>query len=110
MQGNTLHEPPRNVLSLNRPRRQELAGASGDSQQRRPLDPRNGHEAILKTMIKNRQDIAITFRNGEQVYGRISQFDNFTITIYPDDNDGMPETFFKHDIRSFTASTSRVKE
>lgn len=110
MQGNTLYEPSNNILSLNRPRRQELAGTSGESQRRRPLDPRNGHEAILKTMIKNRQDIAITFRNGEQVYGRISQFDNFTITIYPDDNDGMPETFFKHDIRSFTASTSRVKE
>lgn len=110
MQGNSYQETPRNVLSLNRARRRELQDGNVDSPQRRPLDPRNGHEAILKTMIKNRQEVAITFRNGEQVFGRISQFDNFTITIYPDDNDGMPETFFKHDIRSFTASTSRVKE
>lgn len=66
------------------------------------LDPRNGHEAILRTMIKKRQVAILTLNDGTTVAGRISQFDNFTITIYPEENDGMPETFFKHAISSFT--------
>lgn len=96
-----------NILSL-RPRDSQAYEAARSTS--KPLDPRNGHEAILRTLIKKKADIAITFRDGTQVYGRISQFDNFTITIYPDDNDGMPETFFKHDMRSFTQATSPAKE
>ena len=103
-----MQTPKSNVLSL-RPRVTEAYEAARSTGSK-PIDPRNGHEAILRTLIKKKAEIAITFRDGTQVYGRISQFDNFTITIYPDDNDGMPETFFKHDMRSFTQATSSVRE
>lgn len=87
-----------NVLQLNRERRNQ-----GNQQQpRREMDPRNGHEAILRTMIKKKARAVLVFNDGTSIVGRISQFDHFTITIYPDDNAGLPETFFKHGIRSFT--------
>lgn len=99
-----------NVLSL-RPRNnlQVLPVASNESI-RKPLDPRNGHEAILRTMIKKKAEMVLVLNDGTSVFGRISQFDNFTITIYPEDNGGMPETFFKHAIRSFTQASSPVRE
>ncbi len=95
----------RNILTLPRrePKVAELETA------KKQFDPKNGHEAILRTIIKKRADVVLTLNDGSAVYGRISQFDNFTITVYPDDNDGMPETFFKHSIRSFTQATSDAR-
>lgn len=87
----------RKVLHLNRPPR-----ANDQLKDRREFDPRNGHEAILRTMIKKRARAVLVLTDGTTVMGRVSQFDHFSITVYSEDNGGMPETFFKHGIRSFT--------
>lgn len=78
------------VLSLRKP-----LGLSA-----KPLDPRNGHETILRTLIKKRQNVTLRLLDGSEIDGRISQFDKFTITIWPTDGKG-PETFFKHSLASF---------
>lgn len=89
-------EPNRQVLHL-ASRRDDVENT------KKPFDPINGHEAILKTLIRNRSNVIIVLdKDGSSVVGRISQFDTTTITIYPEDNAGLPETFFKHAIRSFT--------
>lgn len=94
----------RKVLHLNNHRK------SGNNQQqgRREFDPHNGHEAILRTMIKKRSRAVLALTDGTTVVGRISQFDHFTITLYSEDNGGMPETFFKHGIRSFTCDPDQL--
>lgn len=95
------HEGSRNVLHLNRDRQTNVRYDT-NSQPRREIDPRNGHEAILRTMIKKKAKAVLYLTDGTSIAGRISQFDHFTITIYSEDNNDMPETFFKHVIRSFT--------
>lgn len=96
---NTQQDLQRPTLSLNGNRRVQIQkDLSG-----KPLDRNNGHEIILRSMIAKRQRITLTFvGGGECVTGRLSQFDKYTITIWPEDNDNKPETFYKHDIRSFT--------
>ena len=71
---------------------------------RKELDRDNGHEIILRTMISKRQRILLTFKDNTCVKGRISQFDRWTITVWLDEEHSKPETFFKHDIRSFTTA------
>lgn len=89
----------RSTLSLAHSRARQPM--SGEADQQAPQQS-FGHEAILKTIIKNRRIAILAFSNGEVVRGRLSQFDDETITIYPEDNGGIPETFFKHALRSFT--------
>lgn len=91
----------RKVLHLNQHRKG--GRVVQDTPPRREMDPRNGHEAILRTMIKKKATAILVLTDGTTIAGRVSQFDHFTITIYPEDNAGRPETFFKHGIRSFTS-------
>lgn len=67
----------------------------------KPLDPKNGHEAILRVLIKKRQLVLLKLMDGSEIRGHISQFDNYTITVYPEGGNG-PTTIFKHSLSSFT--------
>lgn len=79
---------------------------------RKSLDKRNGHEAILKGLITNKSLVLLKMSNGDSdVIGRVTQFDNFTITVMVQSFalgatpiDSHLETFFKHSIRSFCLS------
>lgn len=76
---------------------------------RKSLDKRNGHEAILKGLITNKSLVTLKMNGSAcDVVGRVTQFDNFTITVMVQSYDQGPipidshlETFFKHSIRSF---------
>jgi len=98
----------RETLSLTARRVQAVTADSSDTRleapARKELDRDNGHEIILRTMISKRQRILLTFKDNTCVKGRISQFDRWTITVWLDEEHSKPETFFKHDIRSFTTA------
>lgn len=66
-----------------------------------PMDDRCGHHIILKTMISKQTPMKVELMNGHKVFGTISQFDNYTITIRDEDENGMPRTIYKHAILSF---------
>lgn len=69
---------------------------------KKPLDKRNGHDTILKSMINKCQNIEIEFISGRpNAYGVITQFDNYTITVR--DDAGKHKTYFKHGIFCFHA-------
>lgn len=73
----------------------------------KPLDTRNGHETILKGFIIRRESIALNLMNGKTYNGRVTQFDNYTITIQLEtrhDGHGQLKTFFKHCIESFNTA------
>lgn len=85
-------QPSADVLTLHKRPSLSISGKA--------LDTRNGHETILRTLIKKRQNVTLRLLDGTEIDGRISQFDKFTITIWPTDGKG-PETFFKHSLVSF---------
>lgn len=60
-----------------------------------------GHELPLSSMIKNGYPAVLRLMSGENVYGVVTSFDKWTITIMPKEAK-WPETFFKHAIESFT--------
>lgn len=51
------------------------------SLKKKPQDYKNGHETILKTLIRDRSIVEVELTDGSDVRGRITQFDNYTITI-----------------------------
>lgn len=76
----------------------------GRSNNTKPLDTRNGHETILKGFIIRRESIALNLMNGKTYTGRVTQFDNYTITIQLERHEGQYKTFFKHCIESFNTA------
>lgn len=66
-----------------------------------PMDDRCGHHIILKTMISKQTRMKIDLMAGYAIYGPISQFDNYTITIRDEDEGDRPRTIYKHAILSF---------
>ncbi|UIS24606.1 hypothetical protein S21ZY_044 [Pseudomonas phage ZY21] len=48
---------------------------------KKPQDFKNGHLTILKTFIRNQTVIEIEFTDGTVQLGRVTQFDNYTITL-----------------------------
>lgn len=73
-----------------------------DKKNKKPLDTRNGHETILKGFIVRRETIALNLMNGKIHTGRVTQFDNYTITIQLET--GRLKTFYKHCIESFNTA------
>lgn len=69
---------------------------------KKPLDTRNGHETILKGFIVRRESIELNLANGKTYIGRVTQFDNYTVTIQKED--GQLKTFFKHCLESFNSA------
>uniref|UniRef100_A0AAU6W1A7 RNA-binding protein Hfq n=1 Tax=Pseudomonas phage Nican01 TaxID=3138540 RepID=A0AAU6W1A7_9CAUD len=49
--------------------------------QKKPQDHKNGHQVILKTFIRDKTVIEIEFTDGTVQLGRVTQFDNYTITL-----------------------------
>lgn len=68
----------------------------------KPMDHENGHEIILRTLIRHRTPTRFTLLSGEQVTGTVTQFDKTTITVRPTGSSGKPMTIFKHAIEAFT--------
>lgn len=48
---------------------------------KKPQDHKNGHQTILKTFIRDKTLIEIEFTDGTVQRGRVTQFDNYTITL-----------------------------
>jgi sRNA-binding regulator protein Hfq len=49
--------------------------------QKKPQDFKNGHQTILKTFVRDKTLIEIEFTDGIKQRGRVTQFDNYTITL-----------------------------
>lgn len=48
---------------------------------KKPQDFKNGHQVMLKTFIRDQTLIEIEFTDNTLQLGRVTQFDNYTITI-----------------------------
>lgn len=70
---------------------------------KKPLDTRNGHETILKGLITRREIVDLNLLNGKIFKGRVTQFDNYTITIQLEET-GKLRTFYKHCLESFNTA------
>lgn len=71
----------------------------------RPQDFKNGHQTILKTFIRDKTLIELELTDGSKKVGRVTQFDNYTITITPvGDTSTAHRTYFKSCINSFGAA------
>lgn len=79
---------------------------AGDQSKPKPMDHENGHEIILRTLIRHRTLTRFTLLSGEQITGVVSQFDKTTITVRPtgapNNAAGKPVTIFKHAIETFS--------
>lgn len=73
----------------------------GQDEQDRPHPKPVGHEMPLAAAIKNRWMMQLVFTDGAIVYGCISAFDKWTITVYLEGSDD-PITYFKHALKSFS--------
>lgn len=66
------------------------------------------HDIALKTCIQQGGKIQLTTLSGECFRGRLLSFDQWSITIMPDDA-AWPLTFFKGALESFTRIDKREK-
>lgn len=76
---------------------------------KKPLDKKNGHEFILKTCVIGKTPMIFNFTDGQEQFGRVTQFDNYTVTLMKTAADGTEiglETYFKHSIKSFSPETA----
>lgn len=64
-----------------------------------------GHELPLAAAIKNRWIMEFKLMDGTYVYGSVSAFDKWTITIYPEGATD-PITYYKQALQSFTKASS----
>lgn len=60
----------------------------------------SGHEVPLASAIKHRTLMRFVMMDGTEYVGEVSQFDKWTVTIYPIDGNG-PITLFKHSLSMF---------
>ena len=78
---------------------------------KKPQDFKNGHQTILKTFVRDKTLIEIEFTDGTSQKGRVTQFDNYTITIMRVEGDmhlqnAGHQTYFKSSIKGFGAATN----
>jgi RNA chaperone Hfq len=59
-----------------------------------------GHEVILASLIKKREEVAVMLMSGVEFKGSISQFDKYTITFRVG-SEGRLRTCYKHAIEYF---------
>ena len=86
------------------------------NQKKKPQDFKNGHQTILKTFVRDKTLIEIEFADGTAQKGRVTQFDNYTITIMRVAGDmGLKDmvlkdmgyrTYFKSSIKGFGAAAN----
>lgn len=81
------------------------------SSQKKPQDFKNGHQTILKTFVRDKTLIEIEFADGTSQKGRVTQFDNYTITIMRVAGDMCLKdmgyrTYFKSSIKGFGAAAN----
>jgi RNA chaperone Hfq len=69
---------------------------------KKPQDFKNGHQTILKTLIRENSLAVFDMLDGTQLRGQVTQFDNYTITITRH-SDGQYRTIFKSAIKCFGA-------
>lgn len=79
--------------------------------QKKPQDFKNGHQTILKTFIRDKTLIELEFEDGTTQKGRVTQFDNYTITIMRVAGDMHLKdrghrTYFKSSIKGFGAANN----
>lgn len=75
-------------------------------QQQRQREPRQmppvGHERPLAAMISSGQNIIIQLIGGEEIVGKITHFDKWSIT-YIAEGSSVPSVMFKHAMEGFTS-------
>lgn len=97
----TLNRNKPAILSERQAQQQHHEAQQRQHQNTRKMDEINGHEIILKTLIKKSARCVFDLINGARVEGRITQFDRFTITVQESEKTS-PTTMFKHSIQSFS--------
>ncbi|HQO30477.1 MAG TPA: hypothetical protein PKY22_13295 [Accumulibacter sp.] len=60
-----------------------------------------GHELPMAAAIKNRWMMRFELMDDTTVYGSVSAFDRWTVTVYLEGS-GHPITYFKHALKSFS--------
>lgn len=83
-----------------------LGADNRDQSKPKPMDYKDGHEIILRTLIRHRTLTQFTLLSGDTIIGIVSQFDKSTITVRPTgapgNATGKPVTIFKHAIETFS--------